>query len=183
MSNMTRTERRTAGLTLALLSLTLAACSGSATVPEGNETVPTLQPTQSPQPEGNAAGEAAQDLRATGAPAPAPKSSDQHAASKVLGKKDEKMVNGKIACYIDFVYAGEEPQQTIWIEPCAKVTTGMMARAEMEKLGWWEKLDESQRGYVEKMPGGLTLFVEGEVSAAIYPNDETGTTAEIFVAD
>ena len=93
------------------------------------------------------------------------------------------MVDGKIACYIDFVYAGEEPQDTVWVEPCSKVTTGMIGRAKMESLGWWEKLDSFQRGFVEKMPGGQTLFVEGEFSAAIYPEDETGTAAEITVAD
>lgn len=80
-------------ITFALASLALAAPAGAA----GSKT----RGTQS------------QDLRPTGAPAPAPKRSNQYAVSKVLGKKDQKMVDGATACYIDFVYAGEAPQQTV----------------------------------------------------------------------
>ena len=177
-------ERGAAGLTLAILALVTAACPGPATAGERNDTANTVWTgADAPQPAIDTAAGTGQELRPTGAPAPAPRSSNAFATSKLLGKKDRKMVDGEIACYVDFVYAGEEPQQTVWGDPCAKVSAGMIGRTRMETLGWWEKLDAFQRGYVEKMPGGQVLYVEGEFSAAIYPKDETGTAIEITVAD
>lgn len=125
----------------------------------------------------------AQDLKPTGTPAPGPRASNRFAVSKVLGKKDRKMVGGETACYIDFVYAGEEPQQMVWDEPCSATGAGMIGRPRMEELGWWEKLDSFARQFVEAMPGGKVLYIEGSFTAFIFPRGTTGSPYEVTVAD
>jgi hypothetical protein len=195
MSNMIRTEmpatetrnrHRTGTLLLASLSLAMVSCSGGATATGSNEATPAvtnLAPEPALPAETNTAGEIVANAQQTGAPAPAPKSSDKYATSQVLGKSDKKMVSGKIACIVNFVYAGQEPQIMLWEEPCAKVDAGMIDRAKLEELGWWEKLDEYARKFVEGMPGGKVLYINGEFSASVFPVGTTGTPYEVEVAD
>ena len=169
------------GLTLAALLLALTACSGLASVPETNEAGVRGEPAEAAP--GSANGGAVAQAPLPGAPAAAPASGAQATASKVLGKKDRKMVDGSTACYVDFVYGGEKPQQMLWDEPCAKTDAGMIGRAKLEELGWWEKLDAFARKFVEGMPGGQVLYISGEFSASIFPVGTTGEPYEVEVAD
>jgi hypothetical protein len=118
----------------------------------------------------------------TGVPAPAPKEAVSEVASKVIGTKDRSLSDGKV-CEIDFVYAGREPENIFWEEPCPGVTAKMMGQSDLEQLGRWERLDEFERKFVEGMPGGKVLYVEGGTSASIYPIGTSGTTYEVPVAD
>ena len=104
------------------------------------------------------------------------------AGSRVIGKKDFAL-RGKPACQVDFVYAGRDPENLFWEEPCQAVTARMMGQGELESLGKWERLDEFERKFVAALPGGKVLYIEGSFSASIYPVGTTGETYEVPVAD
>lgn len=182
-SNTIRTEgtprfrARSAVLGAAMAwSLALAGCSEAATAPETNTAdtvVPAAVVTLVP---------VATEQRTTGVPAPAPKSSPDQTASRVISTTDRTLSDGKV-CDVAFVYAGREPENIFWEEPCAEVTAKMMGRAELERLGRWERLDSFERKFVEAMPGGKVLYVGGGASASIYPIGTGGTAYEVAVAD
>lgn len=113
------------------------------------------------------------------APAPAKPAAQ---ASRVIGKKDMAL-RGKLACEIDFAYAGRPPENLFWEEPCAAVTAKMTDRQELQSLGRWDRLDSYAKGFVGKLPGGRVLYVEGSFSASVYPVGTTGETYEVAVAD
>jgi hypothetical protein len=104
------------------------------------------------------------------------------AGSRVLGKHDITL-RGKPACRIDFAYAGHTAEDLFWEEPCAAVTAKMVTQADLTELGKWERLDAFARKFVGALPGGQVLYVEGSVSASIYPIGTTGSTYEVSVAD
>ena len=118
----------------------------------------------------------------TGAPAPAPRADAAQTASRVIGTKDRTLSDGKV-CEVSFVYGGREPESIFCDEPCAGVTAKMMDRRELEQLGRWERLEDSDRTFVEGMPGGKVLYVGGAASASVYPVGTTGTSYEVSVAD
>ncbi|PTQ60089.1 hypothetical protein C8J45_11340 [Sphingomonas sp. PP-CE-3G-477] len=149
-----------------------AACSDTSSTPEPTAVASANEP-----------GNSAAGLRPTGVPAPAPRSSTEHTASKVLSKHDRTLSDGAQVCDVDFVYAGREPEDVFWEEPCASVTARMVSRSALDALGRWGRLDQYQRRFVADMPGGQVLYVEGNFSASIYPVDETGTSIEVAVAD
>lgn len=126
---------------------------------------------------------AANALRPTGAPGPAPHSSNRYAVSQVLGKRDRTLAGGDAVCDIGFVYAGREAEGIFWEGPCEAVTATMMNRTDLERLNRWERLDRFQQRFVQQMPGGKVLYVGGAFSAAVYPYGTTGTVEEVTVAD
>ena len=128
---------------------------------------------------------AAQPFRPTPAPAQSPAAAPvgTSEASRVLSKRDIKLASGKPVCDVHFVYAGSEPEQVFWEEPCAAVTAIMIGRRELEAQGDWEELDSFDREFVEAMPGGRVLYVAGEFSASIYPVGTTNVSHEVTVSD
>ncbi len=112
-----------------------------------------------------------------------PATSRRTAKSRVIGKRDRTIADGKQVCDIDFAYADREPEDVFWEEPCAAVTATMVDRRALEALDRWNRLDTFQQKFVEQMAGGRVLQVEGMFSASIYPIDRTGTSIEISVAD
>ncbi|PAX07470.1 hypothetical protein [Sphingomonas lenta] len=132
------------------------------------------------------------EAAATSAPAvaaePRPKSrstprpAGDRAGSRVLGEKDFTL-RGEPACEIRFAYAGREAENLFWEEPCAAVTAKMMTRQELEALGKWGRLDDFAKKFVQALPGGRVLYVEGGFSASVYPVGTTGSTYEVPVAD
>lgn len=176
--------RRTAASMLAsLLMGMVTACSGAAMPPERDNAAPAPEREEAGPVAGqDAIGSISQSLP-TSAPAPGPKSSDSYAVSKVLGKRDRTLVDGKQVCEVTFVYAGREPENLFWEEPCADVDPQMMGRRELKELSRRERLDERQRKFIEAMPGDQLLYVGGGLSASVYPIDETGTSIEVTVAD
>ncbi len=190
-SNMTRTDAgrhtdrrigwRGACVAAALCLGSLSACSGAASVPEDNSAATT--DVVSPSANAVAPVEAPVVARQpTGAPAPAPMADAAQTASRVIGTKDRTLSDGKV-CEVSFVYGGREPESIFWEEPCAGVTAKMMDRGELEQLGRWERLEDADRTFVERMPGGKVLYVGGPASASVYPVGTTGTSYEVSVAD
>lgn len=114
--------------------------------------------------------------------APKPVAAPKPAASRILGKKDFTL-RGKPACKIDFAYAGHEPEDLFWEEPCAAVTAKLMTEGDLTALGRWERLDDFARKFVNALPQGRVLYVEGSFAASIYPIGTTGETYEVSVAD
>lgn len=104
------------------------------------------------------------------------------AGSRILGKKDFTL-RGAPACEIRFVYAGRGAENLFWEEPCPAVTAKMMTRRDLEAFGKWKRLDGFGRKFVEALPGGKVLYVEGRFSASVYPVGTTGATYEAAVAD
>lgn len=107
----------------------------------------------------------------------------QTGATRVIGKRDRTIADGKHVCDVDFAYADREPEDLFWNEPCAAVTVTMVDRQALERSDRWNRLDAFQQKFVEQMPGGRVLQIEGSFSASIYPIDTTGTTIEVAVAD
>ncbi len=154
---------------------TLAACSKEPSHQKGNASVvaggrkelPKITPAESN-------GGAAKADNAQASP---------NAQSAVIGMRNVD-VGGKAVCKIDFVYAGQEPEDLFWDgEPCEKVTVRLVDRAELERLGKWDRLDEFERRFVSQMPGGKVLYVEGAFTASIYPVGTTGSSHEVSIAD
>lgn len=104
------------------------------------------------------------------------------ATSRILGTRDIKL-RGKPACDIRYVYGGHAPDNLFWEEPCRSVTARLLTRAELQALGRWERLDAFQQRFVEALPGGRVLYVEGSFSASVYPIGTTGTAFEVPVTD
>lgn len=141
-----------------VLALTLSACSAG----EARS-----QPEPGPKPQVKA--------RATSAKAAAP-------ASRILSRRDITL-RGKPACDIRYVYAGRAPDNLFWEEPCSAVTAKLLTRRDLQGLGRWERLDSFEQDFVEALPGGRVLYVEGSFSASVYPIGTTGTAFEAPVAD
>lgn len=110
------------------------------------------------------------------------RAADDQAGSRVLGKKDFTL-RGAPACEVRFVYAGREAENLFWEEPCAAVTARMVTQRELAAFGKWDRLDNFARQFVNALPGGKVLYVEGSFSASIYPVGTTGSTYEVPVAD
>ena len=189
MSNMTLTdgETRFRRLSMACLApfllLTQGACSAPDSAPASNLISSDASLSAAPKPAGPSTIAAASDLHPTGVPAPAPSSDVSQTASRVIGKHDRTIADGKRACDVDFVYAGREQEDVFWHEPCAKVTARMVKQSDLEASGRWSRLDSFQQKFVRQMPGGQVLYIEGSFSASVYPVDETGTSIEVAVAD
>lgn len=107
---------------------------------------------------------------------------DKGTGSRVLGQ-NQLVLRGKPACEVRFVYAGRDPENLFWEEPCAAVTARMLTRRELEALGRWERLDDFARKFVTALPDGKVLYVEGGASASVYPVGTTGSAYEVPVAD
>lgn len=197
---MTRTDggwvhRCVTAMAAVLCSAAIAGCSAAVPPPPGNDGSEAVagratgERRLSNDARSTAAAEAglaenkADALRPTGAPGPAPRSSNRYTVSQVLGKRDRTLVGGDAVCDIRFVYAGREAEGVFWEEPCDAVTATMMDRAQLERLNRWERLDRFQQGFVQQMPGGKVLYVSGAFSAAVYPYGTTGTVEEVTVAD
>ncbi len=188
-SNMTRTDAgrrfgchigwRGAVVAAALCLGSLSACSGAASVPEDNAATAATTGAANPVVPVEAP---VADRQPTGTPAPAPGADAAQTASRVIGTRDKTLSDGKV-CEVSFVYGGREPESIFWDEPCAGVTAKMMDRRELEQLGRWERLEDSDRTFVEGMPGGKVLYVGGAASASVYPVGTTGTSYEVSVAD
>ena len=172
-------KRASTAATIALLALGAGSTTGCSDAPS-NQPVTTAPP--APQRVA-----AASTPVSTPAPKPmttlasAPKPSAT--ASRVLGKQDIKLAGGKPVCEVRFVYAGSEPENVFWDEPCASVTAIMIGRRELEAQNDWEALDSFDREFVEAMPGGRVLYVSGAFSASIYPLGTTGVSHEVAVSD
>jgi len=103
--------------------------------------------------------------------------------SKVIGEADVT-VHGKASCKIDFVYAGFEPEDLFWDgEACATVRAEMVDQTGLERLGKWQRLDDFERCHVNQLPGGKVLYVEGALTASIYPVGTTRLSYEVSVTD
>ncbi len=102
--------------------------------------------------------------------------------SRVLAKRDFTL-RGKPACDIRYVYGGQQPDDLFWEEPCEAVTARMLGEQELKALGRWERLDDYAQSFVQGMPGGKVLYVEGSFSASVYPVGTTGSAYEVPVAD
>jgi len=189
MSSMTLTDggagfRRLSVACLApFLLLAQGACSAPDSVSASNLASSDASTNVISEPVAPSTNAAASDLHPTGAPAPAPSSDANQTASRVIGKHDRTLADGKRACDVDFVYAGREQEDVFWHEPCDKVTAKMVTQSDLEASGRWDRLDSFQQKFVEQMPGGQVLYIEGAFSASVYPVDETGTSIEVAVAD
>lgn len=106
----------------------------------------------------------------------------EETGSRVLGERDFTL-RGAPACEIRFVYAGRQAENLFREEPCTAVSAQMMTQSELETLGKWERLDDPARRFVQALPGGRVLYVEGSFSASVYPIGTSGTTYEVAVAD
>jgi hypothetical protein len=106
----------------------------------------------------------------------------EESGSRVLGERDFTL-RGAAACEVRFVYAGRDAENLFWEEPCAAVSARMMTQRELEGLGKWDRLDGAARTFINALPGGRVLYVEGGFSASVYPVGTSGTTYEVAVAD
>ena len=121
------------------------------------------------------------------APAPAPwaitaRTTSASAQSRLLGKSDFTL-RGKPACKIAYAYAGHAPDTLFWEEPCADVTARLASADDLQGWGKWRRLDDYARQFVQAMPGGRVLYVEGSFSASVYPVGTSGDAYEVAVAD
>jgi len=107
----------------------------------------------------------------------------QPGATRVIGKHDRTIADGKRVCDVNFVYADRKAENIFWAEPCVAVTATMIDRQALEASDRWTRLDAFEQKFVESMPGGQVLQIEGTFSASIYPIDTTGTSIEVSVAD
>ncbi len=134
------------------------------------------------------AGDASQrQMEETGTPAPAPaaitaRTTSASAQSRLLGKSDFTL-RGKPACKIAYAYAGHAPDTLFWEEPCADVTARLASADDLQGWGKWRRLDDYARQFVQAMPGGRVLYVEGSFSASVYPVGTSGDAYEVAVAD
>ena len=138
------------------------------------------------------AGDASErQVEETGAPAPAPapapgamtaQTTSASAQSRLLGKSDFTL-RGKPACKIAYAYAGHAPDTLFWEEPCADVTARLASADDLQGWGKWRRLDDYARQFVQAMPGGRVLYVEGSFSASVYPVGTSGNAYEVAVAD
>ena len=120
---------------------------------------------------------------ASGTPQPEASGVPAAVISRIIGKRDVT-VKGKLSCKIDFVYAGFEPEDLYWDgETCASVTAKLVDSAELQRLGKWQRLDDFEKRHVSEMPGGKVLYVEGRVTASLYPVGTTRLSYEVMVAD
>ncbi len=121
------------------------------------------------------------------APAPAPgaitaRTTSASAQSRLLGKSDFTL-RGKPACKIAYAYAGHAPDTLFWEEPCADVTARLASADDLQGWGKWLRLDDYARQFVQAMPDGRVLYVEGRFSASVYPVGTSGEAYEVTVAD
>lgn len=121
------------------------------------------------------------------APAPAPgaitaRTTSASAQSRLLGKSDFTL-RGKPACKIAYAYAGHAPDTLFWEEPCADVTARLASADDLQGWGKWRRLDDYARQFVQAMPGGRVLYVEGSFSASVFPVGTSGDAYEVAVAD
>ncbi|WP_300399026.1 hypothetical protein [uncultured Sphingobium sp.] len=134
------------------------------------------------------AGDASQrQMEETGTPAPAPaaitaRMTSASAQSRLLGKSDFTL-RGKPACKIAYAYAGHAPDTLFWEEPCADVTARLAGKSDLQGWGKWRRLDDHARKFVQAMPDGRVLYVEGRFSASVYPVGTSGEAYEVTVAD
>lgn len=141
-------------------------------------------------PAGNASGRQVEETGApAAAPAPAPapgamtaQTTSASAQSRLLGKSDFTL-RGKPACKIAYAYAGHAPDTLFWEEPCADVTARLASADDLQGWGKWRRLDDYARQFVQAMPGGRVLYVEGSFSASVYPVGTSGDAYEVAVAD
>ena len=134
------------------------------------------------------AGDASQrQMEETGTPARAAaaitaRATSARAQSRLLGKSDFTL-RGKPACKIAYAYAGHAPDTLFWEEPCADVTARLAGKSDLQGWGKWRRLDDHARKFVQAMPGGRVLYVEGRFSASVYPVGTSGEAYEVTVAD
>ncbi|MCC4258288.1 MULTISPECIES: hypothetical protein [Sphingobium] len=138
------------------------------------------------------AGDASQrQMEETGTLVPAPaaaaaaitaRATSARAQSRLLGKSDFTL-RGKPACKIAYAYAGHAPDTLFWEEPCADVTARLAGKSDLQGWGKWRRLDDHARKFVQAMPGGRVLYVEGRFSASVYPVGTSGEAYEVTVAD
>ena len=134
------------------------------------------------------AGDASQrQMEETGTPARAAaaitaQTTSASAQSRLLGKSDFTL-RGKPACKIAYAYAGHAPDTLFWEEPCADVTARLAGKSDLQGWGKWRRLDDHARKFVQAMPGGRVLYVEGRFSASVYPVGTSGEAYEVTVAD
>ena len=134
------------------------------------------------------AGDASQrQMEETGTPARAAaaitaQTTSASAQSRLLGKSDFTL-RGKPACKIAYAYAGHAPDTLFWEEPCADVTARLASADDLQGWGKWRRLDDYARQFVQAMPGGRVLYVEGSFSASVYPVGTSGDAYEVAVAD
>jgi len=177
------TNRLSVACLVPLLLLAQGACSPPESVTASNLTSSDVLPKANPEAVTPSPINDANDPHSTGAPVPVPSSDAIQTASRVIAKHDRTIADGKRACDIDFVYAGREQEDVFWHEPCDKVTAKMVRQSDLETSGRWNRLDSFQQKFVEELPGGQVLYIEGSFSASVYPIDETGTSIEVAVAD
>ena len=134
------------------------------------------------------AGDASQrQMEETGTPARAAaaitaQTTSASAQSRLLGKSDFTL-RDKPACKIAYAYAGHAPDTLFWEEPCADVTARLAGKSGLQGWGKWRRLDDHARKFVQAMPGGRVLYVEGRFSASVYPVGTSGEAYEVTVAD
>ena len=92
------------------------------------------------------------DLHPTGAPAPAPSTDANQTTSRVIGKHDRTLTDGKRACDVDFVCASREQEDVFWHESCNKVTAKMVTQSDLEASRRWDRLNSFQQKFAGQMP-------------------------------
>ena len=109
-------------------------------------------------------------------------SSAAMAQSEVL-KREDLATGDSPSCKIAFAYEGKKAETLIWDEPCDAVSATIVDEARLKEFGAWQDLGPFDRDFIQAMPDGQVLYVEGSFSASLFPIGSTGETYELSVSD
>jgi hypothetical protein len=112
-----------------------------------------------------------------------PTTSDQSEKPTVISSRDETFRDAP-SCIYTISYAPQTSHEVRWKgNICAELSTDFMSVSDLEKFGKLEELSNEARQALAKNHKQGVFYVEGEFTASIYPQDNSGIPYEMSVAD
>lgn len=168
---------RSRSLCLAAFVMLAAGCDREAAPAQSSEV--TVQEGVRPAPSASGASSAQVELK----PAREASSAAPDLTSIVL-KREDVQVGGAPACALLVAYPGGDEQPLTWRgERCAQIMVRLSNIADLRRLGQHVKLSEETQDDLARLPSGKAIYIEGQYSSAIYPQNVAGRVYEVPLAD
>ena len=104
--------------------------------------------------------------------------------AKVLLEKKDIMVSGEPACALTVRYGEGVEQPVTWRgESCGTLVIRLSSIEDLKRIGQDTKLDSEALEDIARMPGRRALYLEGQHSSALYPENVMQRIYEIPLAD